>query len=309
MKAALIHSFSGIEKIEIESIPERAPDTHEISIEIYAAGINPIDWKVAEGMKKDRMPYQLPITLGWECSGVVKAVGEGVSEFKKGDRVCALYRGPTLHEGTYAEVLTLPASMVAQIPSTITFEQGASFPLAATTAWQALQKLKTPLQKILILGGAGGVGSFAIQLAKILGAEVTTTAQQHNHAYLMQLGADHCIDYREMTAMAEIGTFKAILDCVGKEGLEQAYPHLEKGGHIVSIATFTDPAKLEKAKGSGEFFVVKPEKSFLERFIKWIQEGSIQFPEIDTYPFDHVIEALRENRARHVRGKRVLLIK
>jgi NADPH:quinone reductase-like Zn-dependent oxidoreductase len=309
MKAAVIHKFSGIENIRFESIRERVPESHELSIAIQCAGINPVDWKVAEGFKKDRMDYQMPITLGWECSGVVKDVGNKVEGFKEGDRVCTLYRSPILHEGTYAETITLDSSMVAHLPEEISFEQGACFPLAASTAWQALQRLHAPLTKILILGGNGGVGNFAIQLAKILGAEVYTTAQSQNHDYLKGLGADHCIDYRESTAIESLGSFPAVIDCVGVEGLNPIYSHIAPEGCVISIATFPDPSKLEKIRAKGEFFIVESDREFLDKFLLWAKEGSVQFPEIATYEFTHLIEALRENRARHVRGKAVLKVR
>jgi len=190
MRAAAIREFGSLDKIKIEELPTPQPKPNEVQIKVHYAGLNPVDWKITMGYLKDRMPYQFPIILGWEMAGVISALGTRSTTLKVGDPVYAYCRKEKIQEGSCAEFICLPAENVAIKPSSLSFAQAAGVPLAALTAWQTLfeaGQLKKG-QKVLIHAGAGGVGGYAIQLAKYRGAFVYTTASAANTDYVKKLG-------------------------------------------------------------------------------------------------------------------------
>src|SRR3989344_1631525 len=199
MKAAQINTYGGSEVVEINNDaaePMIAPG--KILIEIYASGVHPVDWQIREGYLKERAPLQFPATLGGDFSGVVKEVGEGVSEFKKGDEVCGQAGLLNGGSGSFAEIALGDIQKIARKPKQVHHIEAAALPLAGVSAWQGLVdhiKLSKG-NKILIHGGAGGIGSFAVQIAKYLGAYVVTTVSASDMEYVKELGADETIDYQ-----------------------------------------------------------------------------------------------------------------
>ena len=198
MKAIVIDSFGGIDQLKMKPVPKPIPEDNEVEIEIAYTGVNPVDWKIREGMLKARMPYKFPLIPGWDASGIVSSKGKKASKFEVGDEVFAYCRKPAIQWGTYAEYICCDENHVALKPKNISFAEAASIPLAALTAWQVLFDVGK-LQKghtILIHAGAGGVGGFAIQFAKNLGAKVFSTCSASNLDYVKHLGCDRPIDYK-----------------------------------------------------------------------------------------------------------------
>jgi len=197
MKAVRIHQYGGPEVLQYEEAPRPKPQPGEVLIRVHAAGVNPIDWKVREGHLQDFFPHTFPLILGWDLSGVVEQVGAGpaaVGRFKIGDEVYSL--PDPLRDGAYSEYIAVRESEVALKPKSLHHGHAAAVPLAALTAWQALfdtAKLE-PGQRVLIHAAAGGVGHFAVQLAKWKDAHVIATASSKNHSVLRELGADETID-------------------------------------------------------------------------------------------------------------------
>src|SRR5437899_5747086 len=199
MKAVRIHSYGGPEVLHFEDAPRPTPGSSELLIRVHAASVNAIDWKIRGGYVKDVFPVPLPFIPGWDVSGVVEAVGSGVTKFKKGDEVYA--RPDVAHsgKGAYAEYVVVKETETALKPKSIDHVHAAAIPVGAVTAWRALfdtAGLKKD-QKVLMHGAAGGVGGFAVQLAKWKGAHVIGTASIRNQAFLRQLGVDEPIDYEK----------------------------------------------------------------------------------------------------------------
>src|SRR5260370_4839567 len=197
MKAVRIHSYGGPQVLQYEAAPRPKPGKGEVLIRVHAAGVNPIDWKVCAGYMKDFIPHSFPLILGWDVSGVIEEVRPNVSRFKKGDEVYSL--PDHTRNGAYAEYIAVRESEVALKPNSLHHARAAAVPLATITAWQALFDTAQlqPGHRILIHGAAGGVGHFAVQLAKWKGAHVIGTASARNQEFLKSLGADETIDYEK----------------------------------------------------------------------------------------------------------------
>ena len=198
MKAIIINGFGGADGLQMAEVPTPTAQADEVLIRVAYAGVNPVDWKIREGMLEGLFEHRFPLILGWDAAGTVAAVGTAVTDFKVGDKVYAYCRRPIVQWGTYAEYLAMESSAVAPIPANLTFAQAAAIPLTALTSWQALfdaGQLKA-VQSVLIHAGAGGTGGMAIQFAKHAGGTVFTTASAGNHEYVRSLGADHVIDYQ-----------------------------------------------------------------------------------------------------------------
>ncbi len=199
MKAIRIHQYGSNDNLRYEDVPLPEISTDDVLVKVYYAGVNPVDWKIREGYLQALIPYDLPFTLGWDVSGVVEAVGENVSNFKVGDEV---YSRPDIaRNGTYAEYVAIKNTELAFKPNTIDHAHAAGLPLAGLTAYQALfdiAKLEAG-QSILIHAASGGVGSLAVQMAKIVGAHVIGTASAKNRDFLLEIGVDEFIDYQSKT--------------------------------------------------------------------------------------------------------------
>src|SRR5919106_4300211 len=239
MKSAQIKRYGGSEVVEInQSTPApNDPSAGKVLVRIKAAGVNPADWKIREGYMQQMMPLQFPSTLGMDFSGIVEKIGEGVSDFKYNDEVygqASLIRGGS---GAFAEMALANADTIAHKPKTLSHEEAAGLPLAGVSAWQALVETigLSKNQKILIHGGAGGIGSIAIQLAKQLGAYVATTVSANDKQFVQELGADVVIDYKTQTFEDVLHEYDAVFDTVGGETYTRSFNVLKKGGIIVSM--------------------------------------------------------------------------
>lgn len=315
MKAAVIHGFDGLEKVLIEEIDIPTPQDNEVQIAVEYAGVNPVDWKICEGLLKNRMDYEFPIILGWDAAGKVSAKGKNVTHLKEGDSVFAYCKKEIVHEGAYAEFICLNASHVVKKPKKISASQAASFPLSSLTAWQSLfdtAHLKAK-DNVLIHAGAGGVGGFAIQLAKLMGAKVITTTSSSHHDYVKALGADEIIDYTKENFVEKIHALlpegvDVVYDTVGGSTLKASYQAAKEGGRLVTIAGIIDQALAVQRHLEAEFVFVTPNGEELGQIAELIEKGKLVPPPIHEVPLEDAKSALRKSREGHTEGKIVLKI-
>lgn len=316
MKAIVIKEFGGANTLHLEELPIPAPKDNEIQFLVFYTGVNPVDWKIREGMLKERLPHEFPIIPGWEASGEVTAVGKNVKDFYVGDEIFSYCRNPVVHSGTYAEYVCYDADHVAKKPRNITFAQAAALPLVSLTAWQSLfdaAKLRSG-ETILIHAGAGGVGSMAIQFAKNAGAKVYTTASKRNHNYVKKLGADFAIDYREekfadaMKKLAPQGV-DVVFDTMGGDTLQESLQVLKSGGRLVSILEKLDPAVESKYRIKGFYVFVSPNGEQLKTIADLITQGKVIPPHIEEFPLSRAAAAQEKLQEGHVQGKIVLRVK
>ncbi|MBL7670445.1 MAG: NADP-dependent oxidoreductase [Bdellovibrionaceae bacterium] len=315
MKAITIDKFGGPEVLKMTNVPTPIPMDREVRIKISYASVNPVDWKIREGYLATMIPHHFPLIPGWDLAGVIESCGKDVTSFKVGDRVFSYARKPEVQWGTYAEFITLDESVVSHIPESINEEQAATIPLVGLTAWQALHDF-SQIEKnmnVLVLGGSGGVGSFAIQFAKAAGASVWTTASKKNRDYVSKLGAAVVLDYESESINSEIKSqvkdgFDIVFDTVGGETLKASYEWVRKGGVLVSIVESPDE-ELSKSLGIRSGFVfVSPNASQLTMIAGLIDEEKVVIPEFQTFPLSDVMNAHKLSESRRTRGKILLKI-
>jgi alcohol dehydrogenase len=243
VRAVLLHSYGPPENLQIGEAPDPAPERPtDVLVEVRAASINPIDWKIRAGAQRGVLRYRLPWTLGLDVAGRVLAVGPAVTRFAVGDEVmgCPDVRRP----GSYAERCVLEERLLVRKPAKLSFEEAASIPLVGLTAWQCLlpRLQERPGQRVLVQAGSGGVGHLAIQLAKrpwTAGerAWVATTCSEHNRAFVEELGADQVVDYKKEKWWEVLSDLDLVLDAVGGEERELALRHVKRGGRVASIVS------------------------------------------------------------------------
>ncbi|RDL51041.1 Zinc-type alcohol dehydrogenase-like protein [Ensifer sp. M14] len=253
MQALVLTRYGGPDAAQLRDVPRPRPARGEVLVRVHAAGLNPVDYKTREGMLKVVQRYPLPIVMGNELAGVVEALGEGVTAFAPGNRVFA--RMPKEAMGGLAEYAVLPETFLAKMPASIDFCTAAGVPLAGLTAMQALRDELHVGQgsRVFIPGGAGGVGTFAIQLAKWLGAEVTTTASSRGRALVEELGADVVIDYTKGRFEEHLRDMDGVFDLIGGETLVKSFGVVKRGGKVVSVAGMPEPETARKDLGRGPF--------------------------------------------------------
>lgn len=225
----------------LQDVPKPSPGPGQVLIRVGAAGLNPVDYKMRQGKLRLLFRPRLPFIAGCELAGTVAGVGQGANRFTAGDRVYSRVDAPGL--GAFAEFVCVPQELVALMPQSLGFTEAAGLPLAGLTALQALRdELRIqPGSRLFISGGAGGVGTLAIQLAKYYGAEVTTTASPRGHTLVRELGADHVVDYTRENFVPALKDFDAALDAVGGRTLKGVLRLLKRGGAVVSVAGIPEP--------------------------------------------------------------------
>jgi len=308
MKAVRIHEYGGPEVLRLESVPRPSPRPDEVLVRVHAAGVNPVDVAVRQGYMRSALWHTLPLTLGFDVSGVVEQVGAHVTRFKPGDAVFAfsdLRRG-----GAFAEYLALPEREVVLRPRTLDAVQAAAVPLTGLTAWQALVEHAqlAPGQTVLIHGGSGGVGTMAIQLAKARGARVIATGSANNLEYLKSLGADEVIDYRATRFEDVVKDVDVVLDPIAGETQERSWQVLKKGGILVSLLDSSAPQKAEAHGVRGAWFLVRPEAEQLTQLAQLIEAGKIRVVVSEVLPLKEIRRAQELIGSRHTRGKLVLRV-
>jgi len=332
VKAMVIEKYGKKVPLLLADRPMPTMGEHDVLVEIYAASLNPIDFKIKEGKAKFLLNYELPLILGNDFSGVVVKVGEQVRGFKAGDEVYGRPRKGRI--GTLAEYMAIHEEDIALKPRNLSFEEAASIPLVGLTTYQAFHDILNLQQgqKILIHAGSGGVGTFAIQLAKLMGAFVATTASDKGHNLVQSLGADQIINYRKENFEELLSEFDAVYDTLGGEVLEKSFQVLKPNGKIVSIsglpnARYGKEANLgwfkttllsivsrkltaleKKSQTSYHFLFMKPSGAQLNIIRGFIEEGHIK-PVIDkVFDFQDAQQALHYLEGGGAKGKVVVKI-
>jgi len=305
-KAIRFHEYGGPEVMKLEEIPRPVPKDDEILIHVRAVGVNPVDWKIREGHVRKVLDIPLPAIPGGDLAGVVEEVGKRVGDFAVGQSVYAMIG----LLGAYAEHVAIKAALAAPKPTTLDHVHAASVPLAALTAYQALFEhgaLKAG-QRVLVHAAAGGVGSFAVQLARNAGAEVFGTASPGNADYVRGLGATEVIDYRKADYTRHAGRFDLVFDLIGGETSQASLPVLRAGGVFVGGVPVSDTvqkqASAAQVKVSG--FRVRPDGRQLREIAELIDAGKLRTTLAAVYPIGDVGRAHRQSKAGHTRGKLVL---
>jgi NADPH:quinone reductase-like Zn-dependent oxidoreductase len=303
MKAAFFMRHGGPEVLQFGELPDPVAGRGELLVDVHAASVNAADWKVRAGTYAAiaRFPY----VLGRDFSGVVSALGEGVSDFKVGDPVFGVCDAG--QEGAYAEKVAIRAAIVASKPDALSHAQCAALALAGLTALVSIEDtLKLARgEKILIQGGAGGVAGFAIQLAKHIGAHVVTTARAANHAYVRGLGADEVIDYRTEDFTRKVSDCDAVFDTVGGGVALKSFAVLRSGGRAAFIASGASAPPSPRADVRAYRPKVGRDRPHLERIVALVLSGAVRPPEITRYPLSDAAAAHAVSEGRHLRGKLV----
>jgi NADPH:quinone reductase-like Zn-dependent oxidoreductase len=309
MKAIQIHNYGGPEVLKYENTPRPQPGEGEVLIRVHAATVNPIDRRVREGRMKDFWPHKFPLILGWDLSGVVEELGRGVSRFKIGDAVYSV-PDPT-RNGAYADYIVVRESELALKPNSLHHIRAAAVPLGALTAWQSLfdtAQLQRG-QRVLIHGGSGGVGHFAVQLAKWKGAYVIATASTKNQELLHELGADETIDYTRQRFEDVARKIDIVLDPIGGDTQERSWRVLKKGGILLSVV---EPPSADKAKALGiqaVFVATHPNGAELAKIAELIDSGDLKPIVNRILPLSEARRAHELSQTGHTHGKIVLRVK
>ncbi|REJ10101.1 zinc-binding dehydrogenase [Halobacillus trueperi] len=319
MKALVLQGKNQWKEMKVEEVEKPQPQKGEVLIEVHAAGLNPVDYKTATNGNPN---WTYPHILGLDAAGTIAEIGEGVTEWRKGDRV--VFHGDLLRKGAYAQYTVTTAHTISRIPDEISFEEAAALPTAGYTAYQAIHR-KLPLDQVktlLIHAGAGGVGGFAIQLAKAAGKTVITTASAHNHDHVRKLGADFVIDYRNeevhqrVKEITEGKGVDAVVDAVSRDNATASLDFLAFMGHLVYIAGAPDFAKVkpftdvvsyhEVALGATHQADVESQKDLAvigDKMLEMMVEGKLSSLLEETISLEKVPQALERQSERHVKGK------
>ncbi len=306
MKAIVAHEYGKPEVAHYEDAPRPEPKENEALVRVMAAGVNPADPLIVSGKYAQEFGTHVPLIPGYDIAGVVEKTGAGVTKLKRGD---AVYGYP-LMGGGWAEFAVVTETEVAAKPASLTFEQAAAVPMGALTAWQALNDVAQLQagQTILIHGGSGGVGSFAVQLAKARGARVIATASSANQDLLKQLGADVAIDYTKQKFEEVAKDVDVVLDTVGRDTLARSYAVVKKGGIVCTLVSRTDPAALERYGIRGASIAVKPDAEDLAEIARLIDQKKIKPVVSEVLPLSEGVKALEQAETHHTRGKIVLKV-
>jgi NADPH:quinone reductase-like Zn-dependent oxidoreductase len=308
MRAIEINKFGGTDVLNLVEIPQPVISSNEVLINIFATSVNPADSKMRQGLYPTDEKFIFPYILGRDFSGVIETCGDSVTEFKSGDPVFGVL--PAGREGTYLEKLAIDADLVAHKPNSLSHNDAAAIALTGLTALVAIEdNLKlTADEKILIHGGAGGVGSYAVQLAHHIGAEVVTTASPINHEYLYNLGADKIIDYNTEDFEQILSNIDVAFDLIGGEVHERTLNILNTGGRIAYVAPLLKNAKPPRS----DIKIIRPnvnrDRAHLLRIIELYELGAVVAPETKILPLENIREAHNLIETNHVRGKIILNI-
>lgn len=293
MRAIQVHRYGGPEELKLEEQPRPTPQASEVLLRVYAAGVNPIDWKIRQGLMQGPQPVTFPYTPGIEAAGTVAAIGPGVKGFEVGQ---AAYG--QVASGAYAEYVLVPEEALAHKPESLSFVEAAAVPVGLTTAWRTLfdhGNLQAG-QRVVIQGAAGGVGQFAVQLAKWKGAEVIGTASPANLALVRSLGADTVVDYTTTPVESVVQDADVVLDGVGGVTLLHSLAALKREGTLISIAG-PPPQEAVQARGVRALMSRGPASVPLQTLSRLLEEGRLSVTVGKTF-------ALRAAQPDHEEGQR-----
>ena len=308
-----VREFGGRDRLEPLDVPEPRVGADVVLIRVRAAGVNPVDWKMREGRLEPAWPHVFPVVPGWEAAGVVERVGPAVTTVAPGDEVFAYCRKHFVGEGAYAELVSVAETSVAAKPRSLDFEHAAGVPLAAQTAYQALFGAAglTAGETVLVHAAAGGVGSFAVQLAADAGAEVIGTASGRNQEYVLGLGAVEAIDYGErdfVEAVREIAAdgVDVVLDPVGGDVLRRSVDAVRDEGRVVSIVQ-PPTDDVYRQRGIEPLYIfVRPNAEELAELADLVDENRLSVHLDEVFPLEQAARAHELSEGGHVRGKLVL---
>lgn len=305
-RAIRFHDYGGTEVLHFEGIEQPAPRDGEILVRVHAASVNPVDWKIRDGLMRKRFNLQLPVIPGGDLSGEVAAVGPGVTNFRVGDPVFAMIG----LLGAYAEHVTFKAAMAASKPASIDHVQAASVPLVGLTAWQALHEQGDlrPGQRVFVLAAAGGVGGFAVQMARAAGAIVIASAAAKNADYVRGLGASEVLDYRIDSAAQYAGGVDLVMDLAGGEAGIRALELLTAAGALVAIAAPSEALRERAAKLGRRVLALqgRPDGAQLAHIASLIDAGKITTTVAAVFPLAEAGAAQELSKLGHTRGKIIL---
>ncbi len=310
MKAVQVHEYGNPAGMRVELVEKPALKPDEILVRVEAASVNPVDWKVCDGVLRNKLPMPMPFIPGGDFSGTVAAIGRSTRGFSTGMAVFGMTSTPGYRSGGFAEFVAAKAAHVVAKPVSLSHEEAAGVPLAALTAWQAVfdRAGLSAGQRILIHAGAGGVGGFAIQFARETGAIVTTTASPANTNYVRQLGADEVIDYQAEKFENGRRDFDVVIDLIGGETQARSYTVLRRGGVLVNAWGAIMQDKAEAAGVRGVKVAVEPDGGQLGRISALIDAGKVRVSVAKVFALADCAKALDESRTGHVRGKIVLKV-
>jgi NADPH:quinone reductase-like Zn-dependent oxidoreductase len=306
MKAVVAHEYGGPDVLKFEDAPRPEPKDNEALVRVIASGVNPADPLIVGGKYAREFGTHLPLIPGYDIAGIVEKVGANVTKLKRGD---AVYGYP-LMGGGWAEYAVVTETEAAAKPKSLSFIEASAVPLAALTAWQALVDVAELQagQTVLVHGGSGGVGSFAVQIAKARGARVIATASTANQDLLKQLGADVAIDYTKQKFEEIAKDVDVVLDPVGRDTLARSYAVVKKGGIVCTLVARPDRAKLEEFGIRGASISVTPDADDLAEITKLIEEKKLKPFVTQTLALSDAAKALQQAATHHTRGKMVLKI-
>ena len=304
MKAVRIHQYGGPEVLRLDDAAQPEPGAGQVLVRIRAAGVNPADWKIREGQFKEFLPLQFPAILGFDFAGEVVALGPGASGFKQGDPVYGTAMG------TYAEFVAARMEEVALKPASMSYVEAASVPVAGQTAWQALFDVGGlgAGKRVLIHGATGGVGSFAVQLAKARGVSVIGTGSERNQEYLRELGVDEPIDYKKTKFEDVARDVDVVFDTQGGETQQRSWQVLKKGGVLVSIVQPPSEEEAARYGVKGVFLGRQPSTEQLVEIAKLADAGKFKTKVDTVLPLSEARRAHELSQSGHARGKIVLTV-
>ena len=317
MRSAVIDGYGGADRFRLAEVETPQPGPGQLLVRVRAAGVNPVDWKIRRGSLRMVLPAHFPLILGYDIAGEVEAIGPEVARFEPGDLVYAMLDGR--HGGGYAEHAVVGESAAAPKPERLSFEEAAAIPLAALTALQALRD-KGELaegERVLVNGGSGGVGHFAIQIAAALGARVVAVGSRRNQEFLRELGAERAIAYEDEDFTRDDETFDVVFDAVGKSSFQACELILGEGGIYVtttpgpsdilrgivsSVAGLFGPARRSR------WVSVRPSGDDLVFLGRLADQGRLQPVIEQVFPLEEIRQAHETSEAGHVRGKVVVRV-
>lgn len=306
MRAVRIHQYGGTETLKLENIEKPVINNDDILIQVKSAAINPVDWKIREGYLQTFIPYELPVTLGWDVAGIVTEVGSDVTEFNVGDEV---FSRPAINrDGSYADYIAVKADEAVLKSSKLDFAQAAALPLAGITAWQCLVDVADvqPGQRVLVHAGAGGVGHLAIQIAKAKGATVIATASAANQELLVEFGTDQAVDYAKAPLSEQIEPVDIVIDTMGGDVQQQSWALLKENGILVSVVDQPDEETAKAHNARGAFVFIEPSSRILKELNALVDADKL-IPLIEhRFTLETIVEAHLQSQSGRTRGKIVV---
>jgi NADPH:quinone reductase-like Zn-dependent oxidoreductase len=307
MKAAYIKQYGDVENLIVGDVPKPSISASQVLIKVKAAGVNPVDFHIRNGMLEDSGTHELPLVLGWDAAGIVSEVGQHVPDFKLGDEVYVY--SPLTEQGAHAEYLAVDANFVAHKPASLSFIQSAAVPLAALTALQALTT-HGELQKgqqVLIHNASGGVGSFAVQIAKHMGAYVIATGSLAKKDFIMGLGADEFIDYKQDDFEQHVSDMDLVFAAVGGNNIvERSLVVIKTNGRLISLLDEIDEKKAQSQNIHYARMVVEPSKTGLNTIANMLESNQLQVTIDSVFSLDDAKKAMVKSESARATGKIVI---